>query len=724
MSEDTYDINEQYWLTLPEEDLGQAMQERFDDYIEELERRGRLDDYRLAYRRYYGEDHAGTNTSNKVGFGGKQGEVSEMVVNHFRSILTSLMSLTTASRPSFEATATDDSADAMVEVDLAESIWEYELFQGAEVEVVDAVRRMLILQEGAIGVFWEAGEGEIIGQEEPTAVTDDAGVPVFDEETGEPKYEEGAPIHQGMLRVEALSPYDIARDMGTRHFKDCKWHMVKRRFNKWDIAAEYEEHRQEVLSQPSVEQEDIDRGLWKGDVDSIGRKFTDQIYVVELYALPTKALPAGRYARAVGDTVLESSDMLQYKRLPVVISAPESTIDVAVGSSSTRDLLAPQQAYDSVLSNLLSNNDTFGRGNILTADTHDLDVKDVTGGLQKVTYTPSPDAPPPGPMELPRLSEADMKFAEMLQQMMQVLSGVNDVVRGDPQSSLKAGVALALVSAMAIQQNSMLQKAFAYLLREMAIRIIETYRAFATTERVVEVTGSNETRTVKKFVGSDLNRIMSITVELGSPLMRTTAGKKELADAVTDPARNWPDEPITREQYITMIETGRLPQMFRPDKAEAVAIREECEALANGEPTQVLASDHHQSHIREHKALLDGRRRMELDPAVIKAIDLHIAEHISQWAELSITNPALLLATGQQPAPMPQMMGAAMEGGEPMGPDGPTPGGPPPEGPSMEPPGTAPPLAVGEDGAQGPQMPVNPMTGERVQLAGPAEIQG
>lgn len=723
-----------YWIAEQSPDvLGEKIRERFTDYMEEMDRCGRLAFWRLALARYYGGSHDGDGSSSMVTHSGEQGELTELAANHYRSILTSLLSITTATRPAFKGTAADDSAEAMTQVELSEQIWTDALEHGLEEEYVDAVRRMLVLQEAGVAVLWDPSSGDVVGAEE-RAVFGPNGEPrteqvesaYVDPETGEERTEmveqaatEMAAIHAGELEVLALSPYDVARDTGARSLRDPRWVIVRRRMSRWDLAAIYPDHAETILGAPSVDAEDIDHGLWRGHTSaSVARKYTDQVYALELYAAKSPAIPGGRYARVVEDTVLEHGD-LQYDRLPVVLAAPERVIDRAMGASATADILGPQQAYDATLANVLSTSDAFGRPNIIQADGQDIGVDDLAGGLRLIDYKPIDGVREPHAMQMPEVSDGDMKLLELLKALMQVLSGVNDVVRGDPQESLKSGAALALVQAMAVQHNSPVQKAAAYVLREVASRVIETYRVFATTERVIEVTGTSETRTAKQFTGADLSKVRSVHVELANPMLRTIAGKMEIADKFVSGEIQWPEGPLTREQYIAFIETGRLQQLFRADRSEVIAIREECEALTRGEQVSVLITDDHVSHVREHKALLDGRARMQLDASTIEAITAHIGEHEALWMQITATRPAMLALTGQQPAPMP------------MGPPDMPPGGPPPSGgggdapplpDAAQPPSTGPAAMPGADaarvdgGGDGPRLPMNPATGQRVTL--------
>lgn len=698
---------DRYWVTLPAADLGGAVAERFKRYLDELEARGRLAQYRLARRRYYGGDHAGTASAMSVTHSGEQGEASDLVINHYGSILTALHAMATASRPAFAASARDDSAQSLASVQLVDQLLEYELGAGAEQEAVDAARRMLVFQEAGLGVFWAAEEGDVIGA---IPELDAEGRPVVDA-SGRMQARE---IRSGALRTEAFSPYDVARDLGARSTQDCTWQIVRRRVNRWDLASLYPEHEGIILGAPTVDRSDLERTLVPAAATA-GLRLTDTIYVLELYAARTPAAPTGRYARVVGDTCIEAGE-LQYRRLPVSLHAPERTLDEASGSSRTIDLLGPQQAYDAVMSNLMSNNDAFGRGNVLTAEGQDLDVDDLGGGLQQVLYKHVDGAPPPGPMPLPRLSPEDMRFAQQLLADMQQLKAISGVTRGAPEESLKSGAALALVAAQSAQHNSGDQRAYAEMLREWATRVIETYQAFASTERVIEIAGTDEVRTARTFVGSDLDAVLGVDVQIANPLMRTIAGKKELADFYADAGRVPGDAPLSRADHMAFMSTGRLPHLFRSARSEAIAIREEGEALTRGEPVMVLATDHHAAHVREHKALLDGRSRRDLPPQITGYILEHIEQHVALWQQLSSANPALLAATGQQPAPV-------------AAPVAPPASSPSAQGAPEQPSGMGAPLPPGvgdvpvgaqEHMPQLPQLPTNPMTGRQYEPSGPA----
>ena len=89
---------DRWWPTLPPDELGPAIYAQFRRYIDEMQRRNRLQRIREADAAYYAEVPT-------IDFGGEQGEWVLAKVNHFRSLVTGVLAMTTAQRPAFEVSA-------------------------------------------------------------------------------------------------------------------------------------------------------------------------------------------------------------------------------------------------------------------------------------------------------------------------------------------------------------------------------------------------------------------------------------------------------------------------------------------------------------------------------------------------------------------------------------------------------------------------------------------
>ena len=130
---------------------------------------------------------------------------------------------------------------------------------------------------------------------------------------------------------------------------------------------------------------------------------------------------------------------------------------------------------------------------------------------------------------------------------------------------------------------------------------------------------------------------------MGNPLSTSLAGRLNLAENLM--AGGFIENP---DQYIQVLETGRLEPVLEGKRRENVFIKGENEALRAGEKeVRALVTDRHQIHIMEHKTLLsdvDARKDRDLQVRVLK----HIQEHITL---LRTTDPGLLALLGEQPLP-------------------------------------------------------------------------
>lgn len=716
MTKATQDV---YWAATPVDDgLGGKVQSRFDKYRIELSRaRGRR--IRHASLRYFGFDpDDGAGRSDDLELGGEEGEGVLAQVNHFRSLVRSMRALATSSRPAFDAVASDDSADSAAACELAEQIWDQELDLGLEGVLGRADDRMLVQGEAAIGVFWEPDQGTITGAEplferDPRtgdARVDDMGQPVPQlDGSGAPQVR---PIYDGGVCYEVFGPADCARDTEVPDMRRVPWVIVRRRVHRWDLLAGINPASkiwQVVKGAPGPRH--ASGGAPMRDGDSITAGQTDMVWALELYHERTPALPEGRYVRVVAGEVIDEGP-LAYETIPVVLRAPAEEFDRAAGYTDAWDLMGLSKAIDLIVSDLISHSERFGQMPALIPEGADIDVSQLVNGGE-VRYKWQQGMPPPTWMAPPQMGDGFFKILEWMEKTLQVLSGVNSVVRGDPEASLKSGAALALVQAMAVQHASAFQACAADMRRTVATKVIEVYRAFATGDRLLELSGE-ERGTVRMFQASQLGPVRRIRATLANPLLRTIAGKKEVLDDLMGKFQNEP--PITRAQYLEFLETGRWAPVFRADEAQMRLVTSENDRLVKGEDVEMRLLDHHETHIREHNAIIDGRARYEMPVEQLAMIEAHITEHGQTWVMLTQTNPALLAATNQRPAPMPMMP-------PPGPPDAGGPGAPPPSGGGEQPSALQPPAGgeppipgTGPEAASMPKAPINPATGERVQL--------
>lgn len=145
----------------------------------------------------------------------------------------------------------------------------------------------------------------------------------------------------------------------------------------------------------------------------------------------------------------------------------------------------------------------------------------------------------------------------------------------------------------------------------------------------------------------------------------TTAGRVQMAEqmlqmgAIKNP-----------NQYIQIINTGRLDSAIENEEHELILIKAENEKIMKGLNPLVAPTDHHKEHIMEHAAVIADPELRE-DPQLTKAVMDHIEAHMNM---LRNTDPDLLSMVGevalpplQQPMPPPGNPGGGMPPGNQQG---------------------------------------------------------
>jgi len=229
-------------------------------------------------------------------------------------------------------------------------------------------------------------------------------------------------------------------------------------------------------------------------------------------------------------------------------------------------------------------------------------------------------------------------------------------------------------------------------LEEVGTALIKILKDYAKTPRIAAIAGKSERSYLKEFTGQDISNINRVTVDMGNPLSRTTAGKVNMADSLL--AAKLIDDP---DQYIQVITTGKLEPMIEGKQAELMLIRAENEKLSSGERVVATALDNHAQHILEHKCVL-ASPEARANPQIVQNTLTHCMEHIELWRT---TDPSLLAMLGQTPPP-------PMQQPEPQPGMG---GGQAPDNQAMF--NAQPPVEQVAEDVNLPSQPINPLTNER-----------
>lgn len=667
---------ELYWAAGPVEDLAVKLSEKIQAYGSATLTSGQFVRYARAYQYYYGLSPGGVHATSQVLRGGSAGELAMVRVNHSRSLVNTLLNLIVASKIVWTPKAVNIDFSSVRECELAAAALEYYWVEKRVNLLANrALEEALVFTESFVLSEWDALAGDAYAAMPGAA----------------------APETTGDVRFTAVSTWDVIRDARKPSWDALDWVIVRVYRNKWDLAARHPEFAEDILSAPA------DLQFQKATTTApFANQDTDDVPVYYFYHKKTRALPAGKMVRFLESKVVLSEDPLPYDDIPLYRVTAGELSGTPYGYSPYLEVLGVQELYDSLQSAIASNQSTFATQVIAMEQGTDVPLDEIAGGMRAIYYPK--DARPPQGLNLTNTPPEVFKHLEQLKKEMELLMGLNSVVRGEPQSGELSGSALALLQSQALQQSSTIQSNYLRFVQSLGDCVLQMIRKHASAPMKIAIVGKGNAYLVSEpEVDKDsFTRIKQVQVEIGNPLSQTATGRIELAKELLKMG-----VVKTNEQFQQVLLTGRLEPLTQSLNNELLLIKAENEKLMQGTQVQALVLDDHLLHAREHRAVLaniDARQ----NPAVVEAVLKHIDEHHQLFHE---ADPTTLAMVGQTPPP--PMMGPGMPPPSPMGgvngshggPGGPNARGSAPAPKQLTPGGMPKPPAK-------PQPPKNPATGQ------------
>lgn len=694
---------------MPTEQLPEIVRTRANIYWDDLQAYGLIDLWRRSERTYYGLDEfGGWKDSVAVTFSGADGENVLARFNHYRSIGQGILAMAGQERPSFVARAVDDKtrslAEAPIATGLIQNFWsEWDL----EAKTAQDDEHALVYGVGFLHMRWSIHAGKKL----PAEMLPDG--------------TQAPPKREGDVIAESLPPWRVIHD--PRNTVEMPWCIAAHEESIWDLAARYPQMAEAILAARGTQVTCWPKDLWGEPWQT--RDQTDEMVTVWcLYHIPTDALPNGRYAIIMGDLCLYDGPAILDMEVPVRPMVAARQMGRGTGYSALWDLLVVQELYDMAESTIATSHEGGAVGSWTAAREAGVDPADLASNRRLIAFdadTGLPDGGRPQPLEVPSLPSQAYEYPDRLQGKMEVLSGLNSVARGEPDSNLKSGAALALVQSLAVQFNSRFQAARIQHREAVATLGYRLLKRTMVSPRLSRVAGQGDAQYLKPVTADELEDVDAVEIDVGPALMNQAAGKLEIAKDLLE--KNLIKDP---QQYIQIIATGRIEPLLKSPMAALKLINEENDALLDGrlpvgEPktdpmgqpivgpdgqpamSSARVSQDPAQHMREHAALLTAT----VDPKVAAAIERHMADHYEIFSKTPPDLAALMGWSVPPPAPMGAPPGPPPEGDAAAGD---APGDP---GPSPPNPDRARPLGAPSSPDQ-PLMPQNALTGQRAP-AGP-----
>lgn len=612
---------DQYWASITEPDLLlDYLADKKRVYYDDLRSTGLMYLYERSYRAYYG----GRIQSNKyrtslfasagLEQGGRQGEKTLLKVNHYRNFIQHTHQLVTSTKPATEARSSNTDYKSQAQTLLANGLNDYYWREKNVGRVVsDAAEMSLVFLEAFVYSQWNPTAGNVYQVDSM-----------------------GKGIKEGDQEYTLLAPWDMIRDPARKKAQDGQWRIARMVANRWDEMAKFPqfvEQLKNTISSSESDDDEVTFSIRQGN----DPKNTDLIYLHHFIHDKTDAMPDGRLIIYVEDCILFDGP-LPYSQNPVYRIVSKELYESIYGYSIAVDLLGIQEAIDELTTALMSNNKTFSIQSLWMDINDKVSVTTLEGGMKLFKSLTKPEA-----LQLTATAPEAYQFLALLEQWAETISGISSTVRGQPESSLKSGTALALVVSQSIQFISSFEESFNRLIEDVGSALIYNLRDFSTTPRVAMIIGESNRPFSKSFVGGDLSGFNRFVVDRASPMSKTIAGRAEIAGNLLNQGML-----KTPEEYIAVLTTGQLDPATQSSQYELLNIRAENEELREGRQVMAVVTENHLLHIQEHKTLIENPDAKN-DAQLVQMVTAHLTDHIQKWRN---ADPAILMATGQQPAPI------------------------------------------------------------------------
>jgi hypothetical protein len=597
-----------YFAALPLAEIGDALVKKIDDYYEQLAGSGHKSKIEMSYRMYYG---LGEYSGHQIHQRGDEGEFLQIRLNHYRSVLNHVLVLTTQQRPALQCSAINTDYESMISARLGSSLLDYYMKQdGVEELIKTAAELALVTSKGYLVLKWDVNKGKEYGADVET----------------------GSVVYDGDVAITAKSCLEVVEDLFA---EKPIWRIYRDLVNRYDLAAQFPELAEKIISYNPDDE-------WTFGTKLITRD-DDLVPVWTFRHARTPALPDGREVAFLDKEIVLTDTPLPYKDLAIYEVYPTKIAGTQLGFTPGFDLIALNRTMNDIVSTIVTSYATFGYQNIWTTPGSGLRVHQLSGGLNHIECDVEPK-----PLQLTKPPEGAIGVAEFFQKQLEILSGVNNVVRGEPQASLESGSALALVAAQAISYNSGFQQSVWGITENVANGIISTVEQFVQAPKIIAIVGKSNASMLLKFKGDQLSRIHRVFVEPVNPIAKTAAGRQSMAESLLNSGLL--KQP---EEYLRVIEEGTLKPLLESRTNPLMAIDQENEYLRTAEvEVSALMTDPHGDHVRGHAEILDDSK-LRQDVELVSRVLTHIQQHIELSTQMSPALGMLLRQEAPPPGAMP-----------------------------------------------------------------------
>lgn len=489
--------------------------------------------------------------------------------------------------------------------------------------------------------WWDTAKGDKIAEEELTVIGDN-GI----------EHHERKGYFSGDVEFGLLTPYEVYPESMFKQGIDSQRSIILEQVKTADDVYDLYGVEIEGTDVESFQLTPIASGGgfgYENTVMSIGHKTVhNAVKLTTYFERPSKRKPKGQMIIIAGEDKLVYYGDLPYSRIPIVQVVCREVAGQFFGKSAIEDLIPRQKAYNGCLNRIHEYLKRVSIGNFAVVEgSIDMDEYEEEGLAPGKIIQYREGSAPPVPLHSASLPNDVMIERQNLRNDMEYVAGTSQLmVNGATPSGVTSGTAIENLMAIDSTRMSLTGDHIREAIKGLSVMILELYKQYTKTRRLMNIVGSNEVGKVLTWTASDINSYDVEFITENELMTSEDMQKQRFFDAYnmgffTDSEGKIPER--VKIRGLEFMKMGNYSELLSINTLQMQAAQRENAFYEEGVMPNISELDDHSIHYEEHMryALQMNFHVLQMEkPEYAGILIEHINQHKQAMEEMKA--PAML----------------------------------------------------------------------------------
>ena len=375
---------------------------------------------------------------------------------------------------------------------------------------------------------------------------------------------------------------------------------------------------------------------YENTVVTIGHRSVDNaLKVITYMERPSKHCPNGKMIIIVGDDNLVYYGGLPYSKIPIVQMVCTEVAGQFFGKSVIERLIPLQRAYNGCINRIHEYIKRIAIGGYIAEDgSIDIEEYEQNGQAPGALLVYKSGTQPPKPIPNGQLPHEVMQERYNLKSDMEYVAGVSQLmVNGATPSGVTSGTAIENLMEIDNTRLSLTGDHIRNGIRKLAIVWLEIYKTYATTRRIINISGINNIAKALVWNSEDINSYDVEYVTENELLLSEEMQKQRFFEAFnlglfTDSDGRIPER--VKQRALEFMKIGNYSDIMNVNLLQIQYAQRENVFFEEGVIPEISDFDEHEIHIEEHLRYIlqmDFQMLKLKRPDYAKALEDHLRQH-------------------------------------------------------------------------------------------------